>query len=133
MIVTDQRMPAMSDVDLLERAITLHRDVRTVLLTAYADTDAAIDAIKQDPPGPLHPQALGPPGRGPVPGSHGLLDDWRAGHHPPFDGIRLVGHRWSAGSHGLRDFLSRDLVPYQWIDAGRPALRSHLLPVEPPA
>jgi thioredoxin reductase (NADPH) len=119
LIVADQRMPAMSGVDLLERAITLHRDVRTVLLTAYADTNAAIDAINKIRLDHYILKPWDPPDEVLYPVLDGLLDDWQAGHHPPFDGIRLVGHRWSAESHGLRDFLSRNLVPYQWIDVER--------------
>jgi hypothetical protein len=53
-----------------------------------------------------------------------LLDDWEAGFHPPFDGIRLVGHRWSAESHRLREFLARNLVPFRWLDVERDAVEA---------
>ncbi|HKN67335.1 MAG TPA: FAD-dependent oxidoreductase, partial [Gemmatimonadaceae bacterium] len=85
-----------------------------VLLTAYADTDAAIDAINKARIDnylmkPWEPEQL-------FSSLDELLDDWQAGFEAPFDGIRVIGHRWSPKSHELRDFLGRNLVPFKWLD-----------------
>jgi len=116
LIVADQRMPAMSGVELLVRAKALHPDARTVLLTAYADTDAAISAINDVHLDHYIMKPWDPPDERLYPVLDDLLDDWEAGFNPSFDGIRLVGHRWSPDSHRLRSFLSRNLVPFLWVD-----------------
>lgn len=127
LIVADQRMPGMSGVELLVRAKELHPDVRTVLLTAYADTDAAITAINDVHLDHYILKPWDPPEERLYPVLDELLDDWEAGFHPPFDGIRLVGHRWSPDSHRLRNFLARNLVPFQWVDVEHDADDAALL------
>jgi thioredoxin reductase (NADPH) len=119
LVVADQRMPGMSGVEVLTRVRALHADARTVLLTAYADTDAAIAAINEVRLDHYILKPWDPPEERLFPILDELLDSWEADFHPPFEGLRLVGHRWSPDAHRLRDFLSRNLVPFQWIDIER--------------
>src|SRR5215469_6960640 len=117
LLLADQRMPEMSGVEFLNKAIILYPDARRVLLTAYADTDAAIQAINQ---AHIHHYLLkpwDPPEEQLFPVLDDLLDDWQAGYRPVFDGVRVLGHRWSPRSYALRDFLARNQVPYRWLDA----------------
>ncbi len=116
MVVADQRMPAMTGVELLEETRDLFPDVKTVLLTAYADTDAAIDAINRVRLDYYVLKPWDPPEQTLYPVLDDLLDDWQAGFHPAFDGVRVLGHRWSPDGHRLRDFLARNLVPFRWLD-----------------
>ncbi|HEX7239964.1 MAG TPA: FAD-dependent oxidoreductase [Longimicrobiaceae bacterium] len=123
LFLVDQRMPRMSGVELLERAIPLFPDAKRVLLTAYSDTDAAIRAINDTHIDHYLLKPWDPPEEQLYPVLDDLLDDWRAGHRPAHEGVRVVGHRWSPRSHGLKDFLARNGVPYTWLDveAGREA------------
>ena len=116
LLLVDQRMPGMSGVELLEQAKALFPDVKSVLLTAYADTDAAIDAINRVRLDYYVLKPWHPPEERLYPVLDDLLDDWRADFRPPFEGIRVIGHRWSPDGHRLRDFLARNLVPYRWLD-----------------
>ena len=116
LLLVDQRMPGMSGVELLERAKVLFPDVKSVLLTAYADTDAAIDAINRVRLDYYVLKPWDPPEERLYPVLDDLLDDWRAGFRPEFEGIRVIGHRWSPDGHRLRDFLARNLLPYEWLD-----------------
>jgi thioredoxin reductase (NADPH) len=116
LFVVDQRMPGMSGVDFLREAIEIYPDARRVLLTAYADTDAAIRAINEVK---LHHYLMkpwDPPEERLYPILTDLLDDWQAAFAPPFEGIRVVGSRLSARSHEVKDFLTRNLIPYRWLD-----------------
>ena len=91
-------------------------DAKRVLLTAYADTDAAIQAINQ---AKIHHYLLkpwDPPEEQLYPVLDDLLDDWQASFRPPFEGVRVLGHRWSPHSYEVRDFLARNQVPYRWLD-----------------
>lgn len=116
LLLADQRMPGMSGVELLEEAKVLYPDVKSVLLTAYADTDAAIEAINRVRLDYFVLKPWDPPEERLYPVLDDLLDDWWAGFRPSFDGVRVLGHRWSPDGHRLRDFLSRNLVPYEWLD-----------------
>ena len=116
LFLVDQRMRLMSGVEFLEQALKLYPDAKRALLTAYADTDAAIRAInnvKID-------HYLMKPWDSPEERLYGivddLLDDWQASYHPVFEGIRVVGHRWSPSAMEIRDFLGRNFIPYQWLD-----------------
>ena len=96
--------------------MTLFPDAKRALLTAYADTDAAIGAINQSR---IHYYLLkpwDPPEERLYPVLDDLLDDWQAGYRPTFKGIHVVGNRWAPASHDLRDFLARSGVPYRWLD-----------------
>lgn len=117
LIVADQRMPGMSGVELLEKAKALQPLARTVLLTAYADTEAAISAINKVRLDRYILKPWSPPEDLLYPALDELLDDWEAEFHPPFEGLRLIGQLWSMESHRIREFLARNLVPYRWLDA----------------
>ena len=116
LLLADQRMPHIDGVTFLGEAMDLFPTAKRALLTAYVDTDAAIGAINE---GKIHYYLLkpwDPPEQKLYPVIDDLLDDWQAGYRPPFEGIRLIGDRWSPEAHTLRDFLARSLVPYQWLD-----------------
>src|SRR5215207_86053 len=116
LFLVDQRMPLMSGVEFLAKAIELFPDAKRVLLTAYADTEAAISAINEVALNHYLMKPWDPPEEQLYPVLTDLLDDWQASFAPPFEGIRVVGHQLSAHSHRVKDFLSRNLVPYQWLD-----------------
>lgn len=116
LLVVDQRMPGLSGVEFLREALLLYPDAQRVLLTAYADTDAAIQAINEVRLDHYLMKPWDPPEQHLYPVLTDLLDTWQARFEPPFQGVRVVGHRWSADGHRLRDFLARNLVPYRWLD-----------------
>lgn len=121
LLLVDQRMPGMTGIELLERARPLVPDAKRVLLTAYADTSAAIDAINRVG---LHHYLLKPwhpPEQQLYPVLDDLLDDWGAAARPGLDGILLVDHHWSPRGHALRDFLTRNQIPYRRLDVARDA------------
>lgn len=116
LLLVDQRMPQMSGVEFLAQAIHLYPEAKRVLLTAYADTEAAVQAINT---ASVHHYLLkpwDPPEESLFPVLDDLLDDWQAGYRPPFQGIRVIGHRWSPETHQIKDFLARNHVPYQYLD-----------------
>jgi thioredoxin reductase (NADPH) len=116
LLLADQRMPEMSGVEFLGKAMEIYPQTKRVLLTAYADTDAAIRAINE---AKIHHYLLkpwDPPEEHFYPVLDDLLDDWRGTYHPPFEGIRVLGHRWSPESYSVREFLARNQVPYLWFD-----------------
>jgi thioredoxin reductase (NADPH) len=117
LLLVDQRMPGMSGVELLAEAVELYPDARRVLLTAYADTEAAIRAINEVRLDHYLLKPWDPPEERLYPVLDDLLDDWQAAHPPPFQGPTVVGSRWSAEAHATRDFLTRNLVPFRWLDA----------------
>ncbi len=116
LFLVDQRMPGMTGVEFLEEAMELFPEAKRVLLTAYADTDAAIRAINRAHVEYYLVKPWDPPEEGLYPILDDLLDDWEYGFRPPFEGIRIVGHRWSPQVHELKDFLSRNQIPYRWLD-----------------
>src|SRR5215475_5411110 len=116
LFLADQRMPEMSGVEFIGQAIPVFPEAKRVLLTAYADTDAAIQAINH---ARIHHYLLkpwDPPEEHLYPVIDYLLEDWQANHRPAFDGVRVVGHRWSPRSYAIRDFLARNQLPYRWFD-----------------
>lgn len=117
LLLSDHRMPLMTGVEFLAQAMRHYPTARRVLLTAYADTDAAIRAINEVKLNHYLLKPWHPPEQLLFPVLDDLLDDWNASHRPPFDGIRVLGTRWSAGCYELRDFLARNQVPYRWLDA----------------
>ena len=119
--VADQRMPAMSGTDLLREAKKLYPDARTVLLTAYADTEAAITSINEIGLDHYLLKPWDPPDLRLYPVLDDLLSDWTAHVRLPFDGVRVFGSRWSAESYRVKEFLARNRVPYEWIDIERNA------------
>jgi thioredoxin reductase (NADPH) len=119
LLLVDQRMPGMSGVELLEAALEIAPDAKRALLTAYADTQAAIDAINRVSLDHYLLKPWDPPEEQLYPVVDDLLDAWRAEAPPAADRIQLVGHRWSRESHDARDFLARNQVPFQWLDVER--------------
>lgn len=116
LFLVDQRMPGLSGVEFLEQAIELFPDAKRVLLTAYADTDAAIAAINEAGINHYLLKPWDPPEENLYPVIDDLLDDWQANVPVQFEGIRVLGNRWSPESHNIKDFLARNHVPYQWLD-----------------
>jgi thioredoxin reductase (NADPH) len=116
LLLADQRMPHMDGVAFLQEGMRLFPDAKRALLTAYADTNAAISAINQANIHYFFMKPWDPPAEHLYPQLDDLLDDWQASYRPAFEGIRVLGTRWSAKSYELRDFLARNRVPYQWID-----------------
>ena len=127
LLVVDQRMPRMSGLELLEQTIELAPQARRVLLTAYADTQAAIDAINKVSLDHYLLKPWDPPEEQLYPVVDDLLDAWRAEAPSPADRIEIVGHRWSRESHEARDFLARNQVPYRWLDVERDSDARRLL------
>jgi thioredoxin reductase (NADPH) len=116
LLLSDQRMPGMTGVDFLERSREVYPEARRVLLTAYADTEAAIQAINSARINYYLNKPWDPPEEKLYPVLNDLLEDWKAGFRPPFEGLRVIGSRWSLQDHQLRSFLSRNHVPYRWLD-----------------
>src|ERR1700746_1257462 len=116
LFLVDQRMPQMSGVEFLEKALELYPGAKRALWTAYADTDAAIRAINSVKIDHYLMKPWDPPEERLYGIVDDLLDDWQASYHPVFDGIRVVGHRWSPAAMEIRDFLGRNFIPYQWLD-----------------
>ena len=113
-LLADYRMPGMSGIEFLEQAMDLFPLARRVLLTAYADTDAAIQAINVVDLDHYLLKPWDPPEEKLYPVVDGLLDAWTATDRQPPREIRVIGHRWSARSYEVRDFLARNLVPFRW-------------------
>jgi thioredoxin reductase (NADPH) len=116
LFVVDQRMPQMSGIEFLERAVDLFPEAKKVLLTAYADTDAAIRAINKVRLDYYLMKPWDPPEQNFYPVLDEVLADWQSSYRPPFEGVVLVDHRWSPLGHQLRDFLARNAIPYRWLD-----------------
>jgi thioredoxin reductase (NADPH) len=112
LLLADQRMPHMDGVEFLIEATRIFPNAKRALLTAYADTTAAISAINEANINYFFLKPWDPPAEHLYPQLDDLLDDWQ----PAFEGIRVLGTRWSPRSYELRDFLARNHVPYQWID-----------------
>jgi thioredoxin reductase (NADPH) len=116
LLLADQRMPKMDGIGFLREAMQIFPDAKRALLTAYADTNAAIGAINEANINYFFLKPWDPPEEHLYPQLDDLLDDWQASYRPTFEGIRVLGTRWSPRSYELRDFLARNHVPYQWID-----------------
>ena len=116
LFLTDQRMPEMEGVAFLEKAIKIFPDAKRVLLTAYADTRAAIEAINAVQLDYYLIKPWDPPEEKLYPVLDGLLDDWQNTFRPVFSGIKVIGNQYSELSYNIKDFLAGNLVPYQWLD-----------------
>ncbi|MEM9978536.1 MAG: FAD-dependent oxidoreductase [Cyanobacteria bacterium P01_D01_bin.2] len=116
LFLADQRMPGMSGVEFLDQGSEIFPKAKRALLTAYADTDAAIDAINTAQLDYYLLKPWDPPEEKLYPVLDDLIHDWQATFKPEFQGVKVISDRWSPSSHALRDFLSRNQVPYRWLD-----------------
>jgi thioredoxin reductase (NADPH) len=116
LFLVDQRMPVMSGTELLREAMKLHPNARKVMLTAYADTDAAIAGINEIGLDHYLMKPWDPPEQRLYPVLNDLLGEWKARTVPAFEGIRVLGAQWSPQSFETKEFLSRNRVPYEWVD-----------------
>lgn len=116
LFLVDQRMPGMSGTELLREGMKLHPDARRVLLTAYADTAAAIAGINDVALDYYLMKPWDPPEDRLYPVLDDLLSEWRARVRPVFEGIRVLGSQWSPQSFATKQFLSGNRVPYEWVD-----------------
>ena len=116
LLLADQRMPQMDGIGFLTQAREIYPDAKRALLTAYADTSAAINAINEVNVNYFFLKPWDPPSQHLYPVLDDMLEDWHASYRPPYEGIRVLGTRWSPRAYEVRDFLARNQVPYQWID-----------------
>jgi thioredoxin reductase (NADPH) len=116
LFISDQRMPDMPGVDFLAKALKIFPEAKRVLLTAYADKDAAIQAINAVKLDYYLIKPWDPPEEKLFPVIDDLLDNWQCDYHPVFKGIKVIGYQYSQRSHEIKDFLAGNLVPYQWMD-----------------
>ncbi|MGD0006182.1 MAG: FAD-dependent oxidoreductase [Anaerolineaceae bacterium] len=116
LFLVDQRMPLMTGTEFLGEAIKFYPEARKVLLTAYADTQAAITSINTLGLDYYLMKPWDPPEDKLYPVLDDLLGDWKASVRLPYEGIRVAGTLWSAASHNVKDFLARNQIPYQWLD-----------------
>src|ERR1700753_2071927 len=119
-ILADYRMPEMNGIEFLERAMDIYPGARRVLLTAYADTGAAIDAINVVDLDHYLLKPWEPPEEKLYPVVDTLLDTWKASDHHVVPEIKVIGHRWNARSSDVREFLARNQVPYRWFSTDEP-------------
>jgi thioredoxin reductase (NADPH) len=129
LLLVDQRMPELTGVEFLEQALELAPGAKRVLLTAYADTQAAIGAINDAKVSFYLLKPWDPPEERLFPTVDDLLEDWAAGYRPALDGLRVIGHRWSPASHAVRDFLARNFVPHRWLEVDRDAEANRALAI----
>jgi thioredoxin reductase (NADPH) len=116
LFLVDQRMPGMTGVQFLAQVIKVFPQAKRVLLAAYADTEAAISAINEVQIDHYLMKPLEPPEERLYPVLDDLLEDWFAHYHPRFEGIRVIGQKWSPQAHRVKYFLARHQIPYQWLD-----------------
>ena len=127
LFLADQRMPELSGTEFLTRAGARYPEAKRVLLTAYADTDAAIEAINSARVDHYLLKPWHPPEQKLYPVLDDLLEDWLAAFRPAFQGVRLIAARWSPAAHDLKGFLARNHIPYLWLDPERHALAQRAL------
>lgn len=121
LFLVDQRMPSMSGTEFLQEAIKLYPQVRKVLLTAYADTEAAVTSINAIGLDHYLLKPWDPPEQRLYPVLDDLLSLWASTATVPYDGIRVAGTLWSPASHTVKDFLARNRIPYRWLDIEKDA------------
>ena len=118
LFLVDQRMPHLSGTEFLMEALLLQPDARRVLLTAYADSNAAIEAINKVKLNHYLMKPWEPPEQNLYPIISDLLEDWNATSRESFDGIYVVGTRWAPSTHELKNFLAKSQIPYRWMEPG---------------
>ncbi|MBO0830634.1 MAG: FAD-dependent oxidoreductase [Actinobacteria bacterium] len=119
-ILADYRMPELNGIEFLERALDIYPGARRALLTAYADTGAAIDAINVVDVDYYLLKPWDPPEEKLYPVVDGMLESWLSSDHRPVPETKVIGHRWSARSSEVREFLARNMVPYRWYGRDEP-------------
>jgi thioredoxin reductase (NADPH) len=127
LFLSDQRMPGLTGVDFLQQAMPMFPEAKRVLLTAYADTEAAIRAINAAKIHYYLNKPWDPPEEKLYPVLDDLLETWKQGYKAPYEGIRVIGTRWSPADHAVRDFLSRNRIEYKWLDPDQTADAIELL------
>jgi len=132
LFLVDQRMPQMSGTEFLGEAIKFYPEARKVLLTAYADTEAAITSINRIGLDFYLMKPWDPPDQNLYPVLDDLLSDWLATAALPYDGIRVAGTLWSSTCHDVKDFLARNRIPYQWLDIEQDAQARELVEMANP-
>lgn len=118
LIISDQRMPGITGVDVLRESLSVYPTAKKTLLTAYADTDAAISAINDVGLDQYIMKPWHPPEDHLYPVLDDLLDDWQAGFRPTYEGIRVIGQEWSSTAHEVKAFLAMNQVPYRSVIVG---------------
>ena len=116
LFLSDQRMPGMTGVDFLVKSMELYPEAKRVLLTAYADTEAAIRAINTARIHYYLNKPWDPPEEKLYPVLDDLLVSWHQGYRPPYEGVQVIGMRWGSRDHSVREFLTRNHVPYRWLN-----------------
>jgi thioredoxin reductase (NADPH) len=114
--LSDQRMPEMLGVEFLEKAKDFYPEAKKVLLTAYSDIEAAIKAINDVQLDYYLTKPWNPPEENLYPVLNDQLEEWQSNYIPDFQGIRIIGYQWSPRTHAVKDFLSGNLIPYQFLD-----------------
>ena len=132
LFVVDARMPGMTGTEFLLEAMPLYPEARKVLLTAYADTETAITAINKIRLDQYLTKPWDPPSERLYPVLEDLLTDWTSTVKPKFEGVRVAGSALSAESYAVKDFLSSNLYPYQWVDLERDSAMRELAKVHSP-
>jgi len=127
LFLTDQRMPEMLGVEFLAQAKAIFSDAKSILLTAYSDIEAAIKAINDVQLDYYLLKPWDPPEEKLYPILKEHLDEWHSSFRPPFQGIKVIGYQWSPKSHAIKDFLSGNLIPYQYLDIETQAEANDLL------
>src|SRR6516165_11120545 len=123
LMLADQRMPDLDGVGFLAQATELYPAAKRALLTAYADTNAAIEAINSARVHYFLLKPWDPPDQNLYPALDDMLNEWMDSYHPPYEGIQLFGTRWSPKSYEIRTFLAQNHIPYQWVDVSKPPLK----------
>ena len=119
LILSSQRLPDMNGVEFLAQANEFSRDTRRALLTPFSETESAINALENFRIDDYLMKPCHPPEQKLYPMVNDLLADWETRRHPPVEGVRVVGSRFSPEAHQIRDFLARNCVPFEWLDIER--------------
>jgi thioredoxin reductase (NADPH) len=116
LFIVDQRMPQMTGVEFLKKAMEVFPDAKRVLLTDYRDTDSIMRSINEVKIDYYLTKPCEPPEIHLYPALNDILEDWMSSYNPPFEGIKVIGIVWSPRSHEIKEFLARNGIPYQWFD-----------------
>ena len=116
LFLVDQRLPQMTGVEFLQHTMNVFPDAKRVLLTDYEDTDAVMESINRIKIDYYLTKPCEPPELNLYPLLKDMLEDWWTSFRPPFEGIKVIGLRWSPRSHETKEFLARNGIPYQWLD-----------------